>query len=436
MRKIEKQMEDKNKKERELHTAFRATLTQMEVEADVTATLNRLFKQRSKPHQGAPKYPIASIENEKDSRPNPLEDPYPDEGVPEPPPPKPPPEELPEGVDEAAFRKTIDLRRERWAVEEDLRCLAAVREEMAGLLEHRLAQQKAAEDKLLAIQRELQEHERVVQEERYDLELLFFLKQGQVEVPQAAVVTDYADAIVVDKSVVEERNTRIRAIAKEKVNSLHTVKQFRKRLNELDWQHKMLALRTDDLEERTKDVHMLRVTKDLQSLLHGAGEESRNKAEAELLERKIEHLHQSLARKEETLKACLGGYTRAVRVKQRENTMLAKKLGELQQNVIQREHIRRLRAPTSGQGQGMMTEKGQKRKIIGGGGKIHENEAEMQAAASQFKELRLRRQIMDAAKKHTDEIDLLRKELDRLRQKTFPSFVRLHDRPPGNPDLR
>ena len=31
MRKIEKQMEDKNKKERELHTAFRATLTQMEV---------------------------------------------------------------------------------------------------------------------------------------------------------------------------------------------------------------------------------------------------------------------------------------------------------------------------------------------------------------------------------------------------------------------
>jgi len=118
--------------------------------------------------------------------------------------------------------------------------------------------------------------------------------------------------------------------------------------------------------------------------------------------------------------------------------MLAKKLGELQQNVIQREHIRRLRAPTSSQGgaSGMMTEKGQKRKIIGGGGKIHESEAEVAAAQGQFKELRLRRQIMDAAKKHTDEIDLLRKELDRLRQKTFPSFVRLHERPPNNPDLR
>ena len=46
------------------------------------------------------------------------------------------------GVDEAAFRKTIDLRRERWAVEEDLRGLAAVKEEMEGLLKHRLTQQK------------------------------------------------------------------------------------------------------------------------------------------------------------------------------------------------------------------------------------------------------------------------------------------------------
>lgn len=125
-----------------------------------------------------------------------------------------------------------------------------------------------------------------------------------------------------------------------------------------------------------------------------------------------------------------------MRTKQRENSMLAKKLGELQQNVMQREHIRRLRAPTSGQGQGMMAEKGEKRKIIGGGGKIHENEAEVTAAMGQFKELKLRRQIMDAAKKHTDEIDLLRKELDRLRQKTFPSFVRLHERTPGNPDHR
>jgi hypothetical protein len=115
--------------------------------------------------------------------------------------------------------------------------------------------------------------------------------------------------------------------------------------------------------------------------------------------------------------------------------MLSKKLGELHQNVVQREHIRRLRAPTGG-GQGQISEKGKKRPIVGGGMKIVHNEGEVAQAMGQFRELRMRRQIMDAAKKHTEEIDLLRKELDRLRQRTFPSFVRLHERPPNNPDLR
>merc|ERR1712078_224012 len=140
--------------------------------------------------------------------------------------------------------------------------------------------------------------------------------------------------------------------------------------------------RTDDLEERTKDVHMLRVTKDLQSLLHGAGEDSRAKAEAELLERKIAHLYAAVKRKEENLSSTYNGYDRAVKMKQRENAMLAKKLGELQQNVMQREHIRRLRAPAGGgQGGEIMSEKGKKRPIIGGGFRVQINEAEAASAS-------------------------------------------------------
>merc|ERR1711907_313708 len=68
----------------------------------------------------------------------------------------------------------------------------------------------------------------------------------------------------------------------------------------------------------------------------------------------------------------------------------------------------------------MGSEKGKKRPIIGGGFKVHINEAEAAAAMGQFRELKLRRQIMDAAKKHTEEIDLLRKELDRRRRATLP----------------
>jgi hypothetical protein len=432
VRKIEKSIEEKFRKEKEITQHFRSTI-QQEVEADAMPNLNKLFKIRSKPREGPTKTPLSSAMG-KDLRGN---DPYPDEGVPDQAPP-PLVEEHTEDMNLPGYQRTMELRRERWAVEDEIRQLTAVKEEADGLLTHRQQAHQVEVDKLKGIEQELNDHLSVVADEQFDIELLFFLKQGQVEVPQAAVVTDYADAIVVDKTVVEQRNTRIREIAKEKVNSLHTVKDFRKRLSELDWQHKMLVMRTDDLEERTKDVHMLRVTKDLQSLLHGAGEDSRAKAEAELLERKIAHLYAAVKRKEENLSSTFNGYDRAVKMKQRENAMLAKKLGELQQNVMQREHIRRLRAPAGGGGQGgqMMSEKGKKRQIIGGGFKVHINEAEAGAAMSQFRELKLRRQIMDAAKKHTEEIDLLRKELDRLRQRTFPSFVRLHERAPAAPDQR
>merc|ERR1712050_710706 len=106
----------------------------------------------------------------------------------------------------------------------------------------------------------------------YDIEILFKLKQGQVEVPQAAVVTDYSDAVVIDNEVVESRNRRILELGKSKIDTLQTTKEFRKKLSLIQWEHKKLGLETCDLEERTKDVHMLRVTKSLQSALKG-GEE-------------------------------------------------------------------------------------------------------------------------------------------------------------------
>merc|ERR1712151_289662 len=124
-------------------------------------------------------------------------------------------------------------------------------------------------------------------------------------------------------------------------------KVFRKKLGLLQWEHRMLAMQTLDLEERTKDVHMLRVTKGLQSLLKG-GEEGRNKADADLLERKIEHLNTTTQQKEQSLKKQYGMGSHMTKLRKMENNMLEKKLRELQQNVIQREHIRRLRAPQGG----------------------------------------------------------------------------------------
>merc|ERR1712066_265481 len=182
-----------------------------------------------------------------------------------------------------------------------------------------------------------------------------------------------------------------------------------------------------------KDVHMLRVTKGLQSLLKG-GEEGRNKADADLLERKIEHLSTTTDQKEKSLRKQHAMCSHASKLRKMENGMLEKKLRELQQNVIQREHIRRLRAPQGGAATASSGKEGEKPRIIGGGGRIEENDGVIRAAQTNFREVRVRQSLVDAAKKHTEEIELLRKELERLRQRTFPSFVQLHEDRPANPD--
>ena len=56
-------------------------------------------------------------------------------------------------------------------------------------------------------------------------------------------------------------------------------------------------------------------------------------------------------------------------------------------------------------------------------------------ASYKMRKVVARRQLVDTARSQAEEIDFLRTELDRLRQKTFPSFVRAAKmRVPANPD--
>jgi len=340
---------------------------------------------------------------------------------------------VPENVDDESFELMLRLRKERALAEQEVTKGSALLAEMGGLLSHLEKEKDNALAEYTNLQSELQDHHNLMERELNDIEIMFKLKQGQVEVPQAAVVTDYSDAIVIDQEVVESRNRRIIGLGKDKVGTLETIKEFRKKLNLIQWEYKMLAFQTHDLEERTKDVHMLRVTKDLQALLKG-GDEARQKANIELLERKIEHINANSQAKESMLKKTYNAGAHACKLRKAENAMLEKKLRELHQNVTQREHIRRIKGGPGGGGAPGPND-GERPKIIGGGGRIEENPAQVQAAQQGFREIKGRHVLLDTAKRHTEEIDLLRKELDRLRQKTFPSFVQLHEDRPANPDF-
>jgi hypothetical protein len=51
-----------------------------------------------------------------------------------------------------------------------------------------------------------------------------------------------------------------------------------------------------------------------------------------------------------------------------------------------------------------------------------------------MKDMRVTRKLEDVAKAQQEEMLLLKKEIDRLRERTFPSFAVVSKRVVGNPD--
>ena len=80
-------------------------------------------------------------------------------------------------------------------------------------------------------------------------EALVLLKQGQDEVEQDAVVTDYGGAMLVPVGVIDEVNTEITRLGGEQVKILNKIKNFRKSINLMEWEDTYATTRASDLEE-------------------------------------------------------------------------------------------------------------------------------------------------------------------------------------------
>lgn len=150
-----------------------------------------------------------------------------------------------------------------------------------------------------------------------------------------------------------------------KVTILESMKEFRKKINRVIREERMSALLRLDCEERTKDVHMLRVTKNMQAILKGGADRLKAR-ETELLEKKTEYVTQQTASRVEMLKASYKALLAQARSKRTENETHAAKLQILTKDVSQREQLKTLQGETNVPSS---SEQGKKKKIIGGGGR-------------------------------------------------------------------
>eukprot|EP00294_Goniomonas_avonlea_P007777 CAMPEP_0114562008 /NCGR_PEP_ID=MMETSP0114-20121206/12300_1 /TAXON_ID=31324 /ORGANISM="Goniomonas sp, Strain m" /LENGTH=1687 /DNA_ID=CAMNT_0001747665 /DNA_START=89 /DNA_END=5153 /DNA_ORIENTATION=+ len=362
---------------------------------EVYEALFKLFKKRRYPNReedGIEKNGLGTVDPWEGARKPSDEDQVP---VPDP---LDPEEDAIEGLEHEVWDRLVEVRDEKVQAELDIKHRASMLGELNRRLQQLADREAHAQEQYENAVAHLDELRRRHHDIRNDLRLLVQVKQGQLEVNETGSFTmdDLLDALSVDREVLEARNQTIQQLGREKVQVMQETKDFKRKIHMLRWDNEVLDARSKGVQEDTRYYQLLRVTKSLQEMIKG-GVKDKNAAEVATLEKQLEHAKDLHDIRVDEMKRKLFKIHRSIREKEVENEKLEEYVQDLAVSVAQRDKIMQVRASEAETGE--------------------EREYRMQ-------ELVWRRLVLEEARQQSEDIDILKSEVDRLRQRTFPSFAK------------
>ncbi|KAL8187387.1 UNVERIFIED_CONTAM: hypothetical protein K2H54_047783 [Gekko kuhli] len=301
----------------------------------------------------------------------------------------------PEGLDYTIWDRLCVSRRAKVESEQQIKQKALTLAEMQTFLQRRIEDDEKVRKEIEQIFTELNLLREMKMKFQLDLMVQFLFKQGQVELDSSNLIPDYTDAILINRSIIEELNSTIRAQGEKKVASMVESKDFRKGIFQLEWEHKKIKMQIDDLNQKARDIQKLNVTKDRQLFLTVLNYDSRMNHEVSVMEATLTFLdkvHKKNVQQREKLIMELG---KQIDQKKVANHKLSKEIREMLVSVSERRHI--FEASDSE----LLKEKINK---------------------EHYEDILQRQQLVDLAKAQAQELSILQAEVERLRMKTFPAF--------------
>ncbi|PFH31373.1 hypothetical protein BESB_028080 [Besnoitia besnoiti] len=336
----------------------------------------------------------------------------------------------PEGGPESVFRNVLQARQEKSNAESRLAATVAAFDERRRYMSY--LQQKQERESLVeaALVERIAEERQALEILELDVKLLMELKQGHVEVTSGTPVTTYEDACVVHKEAIDRCNNAILAIGKQKIHTLEMIKAFRRKIVLLDWEKRVLDAEARDVEERTRDVHMLRITKAIQKYLTSAAQQRGKRLQDEKEKNPKKKTSAKFATPDASrAELPLVPPPPAPDATQRNSPLdiLDKKIRELQKEIKRKASENASLEQTAKELQQRALSKKLKltRETLiprTKEGSPDEGASEIPQRNSQFCGLQYVRRLENAARRYTDEIEELRDELKRLRARTIPMF--------------
>lgn len=236
---------------------------------------------------------------------------------------------------------------------------------------------------------------------KYNFEVVVYLLQGQVEVPQAPVATDYKDAILIKTNVIEKENSEVIKRGDLNVQKLEDITNFKKDLYHATWRNDQLLLEIKDYTERAIDVQLYKVKKETQEIIKG-NHRTKDEDEKKRIESQIKQFEDNANTRISTINQKKKKLKKEIKDKQQENGQLEMRARQLQQNVDQRKQIMELRSKGT--------------------------DDNVQDPRKRFKEISSVRKFKEIVEQQKEEIEFLEDELERHRSRTFPSFANMHSR--------
>ncbi|KFU85366.1 WD repeat-containing protein 96, partial [Chaetura pelagica] len=301
-------------------------------------------------------------------------------------------EHMPNGLDPSVWEHFCIARRNKMESEELVKWTAQTLAEMQAFLHRRMVENEKIESELKAIFQELT----WLQEEKIKLQLnlivQFLLKQGQVELKSAAI-PDYTDAILINKSVVEDLNCSIMAQGEKKIASMVECKDFSKGIFKLEWQHRKMRMQIEDLKQKAQDIVTLPISKDRQLFLTELNYDSTIAQRISVLEQTLGTIDKLHKKNVKNCKKRIKELEKCISLKEQANYKLSLELKEMLVSVSERSNISKAAdiRPVS--------EKIRKER---------------------YQEILKQKHLRNLVREEEEQVEILQAQVARLRSRTFP----------------
>ncbi|XP_076982056.1 cilia- and flagella-associated protein 43 isoform X2 [Tamandua tetradactyla] len=305
---------------------------------------------------------------------------------------------MPEGLDPLVWDHFCMTRRTKVENEQKVKQKAAGLMEMLAFLRKRIEDDEKVQQDIEKVFHELN----LLQEEKVgfqlNLTIQILLKQGQVELENFQLLLEYADAILINKNIIEDLNAVIKTQGQKKVTSMMESKEVHKGIYQIEWEHKKMEMEMEDLNQKAWDIQMLFFSRDRQKFLNEPNYENLIAVQIVIMEQTIAVLEKTHKKNVENCKKLLKKLGKTSNQKDVANYTLSCNLREELVAVSERRDI------CNALGSKLTCEK---------------------IAKERYENMMQQQKLTNISKQQAEQISILQAEVERLRMKTFPALVQM-----------